>query len=40
VVGLADPAHLEEAIAAAEAGPLPAEALAKLQPLWERDFRG
>jgi D-threo-aldose 1-dehydrogenase len=39
VVGLADPAHLEEAIAAAEAGPLPAEALAKLQPLWESDFR-
>lgn len=34
VVGLAEPAHLEEAIAAATAGPLPLEALAELGELW------
>lgn len=38
VVGLAEPAHLEEAIAAAELGPLPPEALAMLDRIYESEF--
>ncbi|NQW11801.1 MAG: aldo/keto reductase [Alphaproteobacteria bacterium] len=38
VVGLAELSHLEEAIAAAEKGPLPASALAALEPVWEANF--
>jgi hypothetical protein len=36
VVGLAELGHLEEALAAAEMGPLPAEALAELRALYEQ----
>ena len=38
VVGLAELSHLEEALAAAEMGPLPDEALAELRALYERGF--
>ncbi len=38
VVGLAEPSHLEEALAAAELGPLPAEAIAHLERLYATDF--
>ena len=38
VIGVETLAHLEEAIAAAEAGPLPAEALDRLEPLYASDF--
>ena len=38
VVGLAEPPHLEEAIAGAEMGPLPDDAIARLRPLWEAGF--
>jgi aryl-alcohol dehydrogenase-like predicted oxidoreductase len=38
VVGLAELGHLEEALAAAEIGPLPDEALAELHALYERGF--
>jgi len=38
VVGLAEPAHLEEAIEAATAGPLPLEALTGLGGLWSGDY--
>lgn len=38
VVGVHELAHLEEALSAQAAGPLPAEALAKLAPLWASDF--
>jgi len=38
VVGFAELAHIEEALAAYEAGPLPPTALARLEPLWARDF--
>lgn len=38
VVGIAELAHLDEALAAAESGPLPAEALDRLKPLWHGDF--
>lgn len=37
-VGLAELDHLEQAIAAAEAGPLPADALAALERVYERGF--
>jgi L-galactose dehydrogenase/L-glyceraldehyde 3-phosphate reductase len=40
VVGLAEPSHLEEALAAAEMGPLPDEALAELREVYERGFEG
>jgi L-galactose dehydrogenase/L-glyceraldehyde 3-phosphate reductase len=36
MVGLSTPDHLEQAIAAAERGPLPADVLARLQPLRDR----
>jgi D-threo-aldose 1-dehydrogenase len=38
VVGLAELRHLEEALAAAEMGPLPDEALAELQEVYARGF--
>lgn len=38
-VGMAELSHLDEAIAAAEMGPLPAAALAKLRALYPSDFR-
>ncbi len=38
IVGLAEPSHLEEALAAAAMGPLPAEAVARLAALHESDF--
>jgi D-threo-aldose 1-dehydrogenase len=38
VVGLAELSHLEEALAAAEMGPLPDEALPELRALYERGF--
>jgi aryl-alcohol dehydrogenase-like predicted oxidoreductase len=38
VVGLAELSHLEEALAAAEMGPLPDEALAALRAVYERGF--
>ena len=38
VVGMAELAHLEEALAAAEMGPLSEAALADLEDLWARDF--
>lgn len=39
VVGVHELAHLDEALAAAAAGPLPPDALAALEPIWTRDFR-
>lgn len=38
VIGLAEIAHLDEALAGAAMGPLPAEAIAALKPVWARDF--
>ena len=38
VVGLAELGHLEEALAAAEMGPLPEEALAELHAVYEEGF--
>jgi L-galactose dehydrogenase/L-glyceraldehyde 3-phosphate reductase len=38
LVGMAEPSHLEEALAAAETGPLPQDALDRLTPLYARDF--
>jgi len=38
LVGIGDPAHVAAATAAAAMGPLPADALARLEPLYERDF--
>ncbi len=38
VVGLAELDHLEQILRAAEAGPLPDDAIARLQPLYESDF--
>jgi len=38
VIGLAEPSHLEEAIAAEAKGPLPAEAIARLDPVYTRGF--
>lgn len=38
VVGLAEPDHLEQALAAAEMGPLPADALARLDALYDAEF--
>jgi D-threo-aldose 1-dehydrogenase len=40
LVGMAELSHLEEALAAAELGPLPQDALARLQPLYASDFAG
>ena len=38
VIGLSDPAHIDEAVAAAEKGKLPAEAFHKLEALYESGF--
>lgn len=38
VIGLASPAHLEEALAGAAMGPLPEAGLAALREVWDRDF--
>lgn len=38
VVGMAEPGHLEEALAAAELGPLPADAIARLEAVYASDF--
>jgi L-galactose dehydrogenase/L-glyceraldehyde 3-phosphate reductase len=38
VIGLAEPAHLEEALAGAALGPLPRQALAQLEPVYAGDF--
>jgi L-glyceraldehyde 3-phosphate reductase len=38
VIGMAEPEHLEQAIAAAEAGPLPPDAVARLEPVYESGF--
>jgi len=38
IVGMAKPEHLESAIAAAEAGPLPPDAVARLEPVYEAGF--
>jgi D-threo-aldose 1-dehydrogenase len=38
VIGLAEPSHLEEAIAAEARGPLPAEAIGKLEAVYARGF--
>jgi L-galactose dehydrogenase/L-glyceraldehyde 3-phosphate reductase len=39
IVGIGDVRDLEEAVAAVEAGPLPAEAVDKLERLWVSDFK-
>lgn len=39
VIGMAEVAHLEEALAGAAMGPLPAEAIEALKPVWARDFQ-
>ena len=39
LVGIGSPAHVDEALAAAAMGPPPAEALARLEPVYARDFR-
>jgi aryl-alcohol dehydrogenase-like predicted oxidoreductase len=38
IFGLAELDHLEQALGAAEMGPLPAAALARLEALYESDF--
>ncbi len=38
IIGLAEPAHLEEALAGAEAGPLPRQTLDALERLYAADF--
>ncbi len=38
IVGMAEPEHLDEAIAAAEAGPLPPDAIERLEPVYESGF--
>ncbi len=38
VIGLAEPAHLEEALAGAALGPLPREALGRLEEVYASDF--
>jgi D-threo-aldose 1-dehydrogenase len=38
VIGITELAQLDEALAAVEGGPLPAEAIAKLDQLWATDF--
>jgi len=39
VIGSSELRHIDEALAAAERGPLPAATLARLEALYERDFR-
>jgi aryl-alcohol dehydrogenase-like predicted oxidoreductase len=38
VIGSAELHHVDEALAAAEMGPLPPEIMARLDPLYETDF--
>jgi D-threo-aldose 1-dehydrogenase len=38
VIGITEPAQLDEALAAVERGPLPPDAVAKLDQLWATDF--
>jgi hypothetical protein len=38
VIGSAELRHVDEALAAAEMGPLPPDVLARLDPLYENDF--
>jgi aryl-alcohol dehydrogenase-like predicted oxidoreductase len=38
LVGIGDPAHVDAAVAASTMGPLPGDAIARLEPLYERDF--
>jgi len=38
VIGSSELRHIDEALAAAERGPLPAATLARLEALYERDF--
>ena len=38
VIGLAEPAHLEEALAGAALGPLPRQAVDRLEPVYASDF--
>jgi aryl-alcohol dehydrogenase-like predicted oxidoreductase len=38
VVGMAEPGHLEEALAAADLGPLPADAIDQLDAVYASDF--
>ncbi len=38
VIGMAEPEHLEEALAAAENGPLPPDAIERLEPVYEAGF--
>jgi aryl-alcohol dehydrogenase-like predicted oxidoreductase len=38
IIGIAELAYLDEALAAVEHGPLPPEAIAKLDQLWATDF--
>ncbi|MGH6769196.1 MAG: aldo/keto reductase [Xanthobacteraceae bacterium] len=39
VIGIAQLSYMEEALAAVEAGPLPTEAIARLERLWATDFK-
>ena len=39
VIGIADLAQLDEALAAVRMGPLPPDALDKLEPVWASNFR-
>ena len=39
VFGVAELAHLDQALEAAEKGPLPTDAIRRLEPLWASDFR-
>jgi aryl-alcohol dehydrogenase-like predicted oxidoreductase len=39
IIGLSDPAYIDEAVAAAEMGPLPPDAMEKLEALYENGFR-
>jgi hypothetical protein len=39
VIGISTLAHLDEALAAIEQGPLPSTAIGKIEALWANDFR-
>ena len=39
IIGLSDPDYIDEAVAAADMGPLPADAMDKLEGLYETGFR-
>ena len=38
VIGISEPSQIDEALSAVERGPLPPEAIAKLDQLWANDF--